>query len=93
MNFNYCPECGTRTTKKQIGDEGLIPYCEVCKKPYFDYFGQCIIVAVINEQQEIALLKQEHISRTNWVLVAGYMKKGETAEESAIREVLYKLNY
>ena len=51
--------------------------------PYFDWFGPCVIAAVINEDNEIALLKQGPY----WGLVAGYIKKGETLEETVIREV------
>ncbi len=87
MNYSYCPECGAKTIQKEIGEEGLLPYCVECKKPFFDLFHQCVIVVVINEFNEVALLKQKKISEENLVLVAGYVKKGETAEEAAIREV------
>ena len=87
MKFKYCPTCGENLVQKEIGDEGLITFCKNCSKPYFDWFGQCTISAVINEHNEIALLKQDYVSTTNWVLVAGYIKQGETLEEAAIREV------
>lgn len=87
MKFIYCPICGEKLIHKEIGDEGLIPYCSTCSKPYFDWFGHCIISAVINEYNEVALLKQDYVSTTNWVLVAGYIKQGETLEEAVIREV------
>ena len=35
MKFTYCPDCGTALTPKEIGDEGLVPYCTRCKKPLF----------------------------------------------------------
>lgn len=87
MKFIYCPQCGEKLNLREIGDEGLLPFCNKCEVPYFDWFGQCIIAAVVNEYGEIALLKQESISKTNWGLVAGYIKKGETLEDTAIREV------
>ena len=87
MKYKYCPQCGSVLELKEIGDEGLVPFCSTCKVPYFDSFGQCIITVVINENNEIALLRQEYVSKTNWVLIAGYIKKGETFEESVIREV------
>lgn len=31
MKFTYCPHCGRELIKKEIGDEGVIPYCENCK--------------------------------------------------------------
>ena len=35
----------------------------------------------------MVLLKQHYISTDHWVLVAGYNKNGETAEETVCREV------
>ena len=87
MRFTYCPHCGEKLIKKEIGDEGLIPYCNSCKIPLWDMFTTCVICAVVNEQQEIALLRQNYVSTTNYVCVAGVMKLGESAEETACREI------
>ena len=87
MKFTYCPHCGSLLTKKEIGDEGLIPYCDTCKIPLWDMFTSCVICAVVNEQNEIALLRQNYVSKTNYVCVAGVIKLGESAEESARREI------
>lgn len=87
MRFTFCPHCGSRLIKKEIGDEGLIPYCESCQIPLWDHFTTCIICAVVNEYNEVALLRQNYVSATNYVCVAGIMKMGESAEETAIREV------
>ncbi len=87
MHFKYCPHCGTKAIMKEIGDEGEIPYCETCKIPLWDMFSTCIICAVVNEQREVALLRQDYVSTTSYVCVAGVMKLGESAEETAKREV------
>ena len=87
MRFTYCPHCGNKLIKKEIGDEGLIPYCSCCKIPLWDMFTTSIIAAVVNENREIALLRQSYVSATNYVCVAGIMKIGESAEETAIREI------
>lgn len=87
MKFAYCPHCGRKLDFKEIGDEGLVPFCQSCEVPYFDYFGHCTISVVINESNEVALLRQEYVSKTNWVLVAGFIKQGESLETAAIREV------
>ncbi len=87
MHFTYCPHCGSILTNKEIGDEGLIPYCETCKIPLWDMFTSCIICAVVNEYREIALLRQNYVSTTNYVCVAGVIKLGESAEETARREI------
>ena len=91
MRFTYCPDCGKLLVPRPIGDEGLVPYCERCEKPLFDMFSTCIIVMVVNEFEEVALLKQSYLSHQYRTLVAGYMKPGESAEECTHREVLEEI--
>ena len=91
MHFTYCPFCGNKLVSKEIGDEGAIPYCEKCSTPLWDMFTTSIIVAVINEYNEIALLRQGYVSATKYVCVAGIMKIGESAEETVRREVQEEL--
>ena len=87
MRFTYCPHCGNKLEMKEIGDEGLIPYCASCEVPLWDMFTTSIIAAVVNEENEVALLRQNYVSTTKYVCVAGIMKLGESAEETVIREV------
>lgn len=65
----------------------MVPYCESCQKPLFDMFSTCVIVLVVNEEEEGLLLRQSYLSTQYHNLVSGYMKPGETAEECARREV------
>ena len=92
MHFEYCPHCGRRLIKKEIGDEGMIPFCENCSVPLWDMFTTSIIAAVVNEYGEVALLRQGYVSQTNYVCVAGIMKLGESAEETVIREIKEEIN-
>lgn len=87
MRFTYCPHCGNKLIKKEIGDEGMIPYCTACEIPLWDLFTTCIIAAVVNKENEIALLRQNYVSATSYVCVAGVMKPGESAEDTVIREI------
>lgn len=87
MHFTYCPHCGTKAVLREIGDEGMIPYCETCEIPLWDMFTTSIITAVTNEYDEVALLRQDYVSKTSYVCVAGIMKLGESAEDTVIREV------
>lgn len=50
-------------------------------------FTTSIIAAVVNEYDEVALLRQNYVSTTKYVCVARIMKIGESAEETVIREV------
>lgn len=91
MHFIHCPYCGEKLIKKEIGDEGFIPYCDNCKIPLWDMFTTSIICAVVNEYNEIALLRQAYVSTTKYVCVAGIMQLGESAEETAKREIKEEL--
>lgn len=87
VRFTYCPHCGSNLIKKEIGDEGLIPFCEKCSIPLWDMFTTSIIAAVVNEYNEVALIRQDYVSAAHYVCIAGIMKIGESAEETVIREV------
>ena len=90
MRFHFCPECGCRLVLREAGDDGLTPYCERCRKMWFDMFSSCVIVIVANEFREIALLHQPSLSDRG-VFVSGYITPGESAEEAALREVKEEL--
>ncbi len=86
MRFTHCPDCGQRLSARPIGDEGLVPWCDGCSRPWFDTFSTCIITAVMNEKDEV-LLQRETRRPDREVLVAGYIKPGESAEDAARREI------
>ena len=86
MRYTHCPDCGQRLSARPIGDEGLVPWCESCRRPWFDTFSTCIITAVMNEKGEV-LLQRETRRPDREVLVAGYIKPGESAEDAARREI------
>lgn len=86
MRHTFCPDCGQRLTARALGDEGLVPWCDGCQRPWFDSFSTCIIAAVMNADGEV-LLQRETRRPEREVLVAGYIKPGESAEEAARREI------
>lgn len=88
MKSRFCPFCGKKTVLKEIGDEGLVPYCETCGCALFDSPRPCVIVLAINEKDEAVLIRQSYVSEMKSVCVAGYIKSGERAEETAARELL-----
>lgn len=91
MRYKFCPECGIKLHDKEAGDDGMVPYCNICEKYWFDSFASCVIIMVVNEFNEIALLKQSYISTQYETFVAGYITPGESAEECAYREVKEEL--
>ena len=87
MRFTYCPDCGALLTPRVLGDEGEVPYCVSCAHPWFDSFPTAAIVLVVSADGRVALLDQHYISTVYKNLVSGYVKPGESAEETALREV------
>ncbi len=45
-------------------------------------------VLVVNEYNEVLLLKQNYISNSKWTVVSGYVNDAETLEEAVAREVM-----
>jgi len=86
MIFKYCPECGSFLENREIGDEGLVPYCSICEKPHFSFSYPCVLCLVVSEDNEVAIIKQSYVSK-HYVGVAGYVNQGETIEAAAKREV------
>ena len=86
MRHTFCPDCGQQLTARPIGDEGLVPWCDACQRPWFDSFSTCIIAAVMNAEGQV-LLQRETRRPDREVLVAGYIKPGESAEDAARREI------
>ena len=87
MELNFCTQCGRKLVLKPVGDEGDQKYCTECNRYYFDNPASCVLVAIINERNEVLLLKQNYISQKHYTLCSGYLKKGETLEETVVREV------
>lgn len=86
MTFRYCPKCGSELIPKQIGDEGDVPFCENCGRPFFPFAYPCVICLCVAEDGDVLLIKQSYgIKR--FVCVAGYIKAGENAEDCARREI------
>lgn len=86
MTFSYCPQCGARLAGKEIGDEGRVPFCENCSRPFFPFSYPCVLCLVADGAGNFLLIRQGYVSE-HYVCVAGYIKCGETAEDAAAREV------
>lgn len=85
MTFRHCPDCGTELIRHEGGSKS-VPYCEACRRSWYPVSLPCVICLVVNEYNEIALIKQTYATE-NKVCVAGFIEQGETAEQAAVREV------
>jgi len=87
MKFTYCPTCGTKAVDREIGDEGLMPYCTTCERPLFPFSYTCILTLIVDEDGMFAFIQQYNIPKHMYIGVAGYTKPGEPLEETVRREV------
>ncbi|PTQ82010.1 NAD+ diphosphatase [Trichococcus patagoniensis] len=88
--MNYCMECGTELEGKYLENEGMIPYCKGCEGYRFPVFNTAVSMIILNQaQNKILLIKQ--YGGTDYILCAGYLNKGENAEQAAAREIAEEL--
>lgn len=86
MTFDFCPKCGHRLENTRCGDDEC-KVCPSCKKHYGSSPFPVVMVLVVNEYNEVLLLKQNYITTEKWTVVTGYMTDGENVEEAVSREV------
>lgn len=86
MIQKHCFECGTALIEKELENEGIVPYCPKCEQFRFPMYNVAVSMIVINEQTgKILLIKQ--YGRPHFVLVAGYVNRGEQVEHAVGREI------
>ncbi len=86
----YCRECGQKLTLRFCENEGLIPYCGTCENFMFPQFSIAVSMVVTNRAQDKILLAK-HAEDDDFILFAGYIKKGENAEKTIPREIKEEL--
>lgn len=84
--MKHCMECGAKLEQKYLEREGMIPYCPVCKAFRFPVFNTAVSMIVLNPAKDKILLIQQY-GRRDYIMVAGYVNKGECAEDAVVREV------
>ena len=84
--MSYCEECGTELVERYLENEGIVPYCNSCRAYRFPKYNVAVsIITVDDRNRKILLIKQ--YGRDSYILVAGYVNKGESAEHAVAREL------
>ena len=82
----HCWECGAELTEKELEGEGVVPFCPECGEFRFPLYNVVVSMIVVNcKTRKIMLIKQ--YGHDFYILVAGYVSRGESAEHTVIREV------
>lgn len=84
--MNYCFECGTKLVPKECEGEGIIPFCSCCNIFRFPIYNTAISTEIVCPQKDKILLIQQY-GKKEYILLAGYINKGECAEDAVVREV------
>ncbi len=82
----FCRDCGTKLTLRFKENEGLVPYCDKCARFKFPFFPVAVSMVVVRRTDNKILLAK-HVGDDDFKLVAGYIKKGESAEKTIPREL------
>lgn len=84
--MSYCEKCGAELSERYLENEGIIPYCGHCREYRFPKYNVAVsIITVDAENRRILLIKQ--YGRDSYILVAGYVNKGESPEDAVVREL------
>ena len=86
MSSIFCRQCGAKLVPKELENEGIVPYCPECGQFRFPQYNVAVSMIVINEEKDEILLIQQY-GRKSYVLVAGYVSRGESLEDAVAREV------
>lgn len=81
----YCQDCGNKLALKFCENEGLVPYCDSCGEFKFPPFKTAVSMTVVNKAQDKILIARH--TNGDFLLFAGYVKKGESAEKTIVREI------
>ena len=86
MIQKHCFECGTALVERELDGEGVVPYCPECQQFRFPMYNVAVSMIVINEQNGTNLLIKQY-GKPSFVLVAGYVNRGEQVEHAVGREI------
>ena len=86
MENKYCQECGAKLVIKELENEGMVPFCPGCGQFRFPMYNVAVSMIVADEQSGKILLIQQY-GRPAYILVAGYVNRGEQVEHAAVREI------
>lgn len=82
----FCRDCGEKLSLRFKENEGLVPFCPKCGKFKFPFFPVAVSMVVVRRSDNRILLAK-HVGDGDYKLIAGYIKKGESAEKTIPREL------
>ena len=90
MEMNYCMRCGAALHLRKHPTDGMVPYCDHCGDYRYPVFSTAVSMIVTNPDETEMILIQQY-GGPHYILVAGYVDKGENAEQAVRRELMEEL--
>lgn len=85
--FKYCPECGGELVKENIAGRWRLR-CRECGEIHYENPLPATAVVVRNGKGELLLVKRSQPPDIGkWCLPGGFVERGETVREGALREL------
>ena len=85
--MKYCFKCGDILSEKFQETDGMIPYCTSCEEFRYPIFNAAVSMIIFSKDRSKILLIRQYGMEKN-ILVAGYINKGEKAEDAVKREIM-----
>ncbi len=81
----FCIECGEKLSLMYAAGEGLVPFCKKCGQFRLPPYAVAVSLVVTNRAKD-RILMARHVDHDDFILFAGYVKKGEIPEKTVTRE-------
>jgi len=85
--MDFCPDCGTKLVPRTHRSGAELPYCEGCERFKYPTYNTAVIIITVDKASGKILLIQQY-GKPSYILVAGYVNRGESAEDAVRRELM-----
>lgn len=85
-NARYCARCGGALSQERIDGRDR-PRCSACGWIWWGHARPVVLVLAVTPTGKVVLTRDSRFPPDRWGLVAGYIERGETAEQAALREL------
>jgi NAD+ diphosphatase len=89
--FTYCPKCASPLVDRVVDREPRHACSGNCGYVHYDN-PTPVVAAVVEHEGAVVLARNRAWPRTFYGLITGFLERGETPEQCALREVKEELN-
>lgn len=91
MAFNFCPNCASPLSETVINAEPRRACSALCGYVLYDN-PTPVVAAIVEHEGTVVLARNKAWPRHFYALITGFLERGETPQECAVREVKEELN-